>query len=85
MNATSVRATWVPPSPEDRNGIIQGYSVRVVGVHTDADFSLTINATEIIIGGLHPFYSYKFSVAAVTISHGPFSNPFKLMIPPLGA
>ncbi len=84
INATSVIASWVPPPPEDRNGIIQGYSIRVVGVHTDEDFSLTINATEISVGLLHPFYSYKFSVAAITISHGPFSNPFTLMMPPLG-
>ena len=84
MNATSVIVTWIPPPPEDRNGIIQSFTIRVVGVHTDEDFTRSINATEISIKNLHPFYSYKFTVAAVTVSHGPFSNPITLMMPPLG-
>lgn len=84
MNATTVLVTWIPPLPEDRNGIIQSFTIRVVGVHTLEDFSRSINATEITIGSLHPFYSYRFSVATVTISHGPFSNPIMLMMPPLG-
>ena len=84
INATSVVVTWVPPPPEDRNGIIQGFTVRVVGTHTGEDSRVTVNSTETTIGNLHPFYSYKFTVATVTIAHGPFSNPITLMMPPLG-
>lgn len=84
LNATTVVVSWTPPLPEHRNGIIQGYTIRVVGVHTPEDFTLSVNSTETMIGSLHPFYSYKYTVAAVTISHGPFSNPVTVMIPPLG-
>ena len=84
VNATAVVVSWAPPPEEHRNGIIQGYTIRVVGLHTPEDFTLGISSTETIIGSLHPFYSYKFTVAAVTISHGPFSNPVTVMIPPLG-
>ncbi len=83
-NASTVIVSWVPPAEEDRNGVIQGYTVRVVGVHTEEDFTLSVSTTETVIGGLHPFYSYKFTVATVTISHGPFSNPVTIMMPPLG-
>ena len=83
-NASTVIVSWSPPLEEDRNGIIQGYTVRVVGVHTDEDFTLSVSTTAAIVGGLHPFYSYKFRVAAVTILHGPFSNPKTAMMPPFG-
>ena len=83
-NASAVVISWIPPPVEDRNGIIQGYTIRVVGVHTEEDFTLGATTTETMIGGLHPFYSYKFTVATVTISHGPFSNPVTVMMPPLG-
>ena len=53
-------------------------------MNNEEDFTRSINATEIIIGYLHPFYSYRVTVATVTISHGPFSNPLTFMMPPLG-
>ena len=84
LNATTALASWSPPLPEHRNGIVQGYTVRVVGVHTREDFTTSVNATESVIGSLHPFYSYKMTVAAITISHGPFSNPVTVEMPPLG-
>ena len=83
-NATTVVVSWLPPRAEDRNGVIQGYTLRVVGVHTREDFTQSINLTDITISGLHPFYTYKFTVAAFTISLGPFSNPKTLMMPSLG-
>ena len=84
LNATTALASWSPPLPEHRNGIIQGYTLRVVGVHTEEDFTLSVAGAETTVGGLHPFYSYKITVAAVTISHGPFSNPITVEMPPLG-
>jgi hypothetical protein len=84
LNATAVSVTWDPPPPEHRNGIIQGFSIRVVGVHTPEDYTVSTISTDTLIRGLHPFYSYKFTVAAVTTSHGPFSNPITVMIPPFG-
>ena len=83
-NATTVLVSWVPPPPEERNGIVQGYSVQVVGVNTEEELTYNINATEIIIGSLHPFYSYRVTVATVTIAHGPFSNPLTFKMPPFG-
>ena len=83
-NASTVVVSWSPPPPEHRNGIIQSYTVRVVGTHTGEDFTLSTSSTSITVGSLHPFYTYRFTVAAVTVSEGPFSNPSTVMMPPLG-
>lgn len=75
---------WIPPPAEERNGIIQGFTVRIVGVNTEEEFTRSINATEIVVGSFHPFYSYRVTVAAVTISLGPFSTPLTFTMPPFG-
>lgn len=82
LNATSVQILWQPPPPEQRNGIIAGYAVRMVGLHSgeNIEFPLT-NSTEMAIEGLHPFYAYRFSVAAFTVGLGPFSNAVTQKLP----
>ena len=84
VNATLVVIAWLPPPQEDQNGIIQSYMIRIVGVHSEEDFTITTNFTEISVGNLHPFYSYKFTVAAVTLSRGPYSMPVTVAMPSLG-
>lgn len=82
VNATSVQISWQSPPPEHRNGIIAGYAVRMVGLHSgdNIDFPLT-NGTEMVVEGLHPFYAYRFSVAAFTVGLGPFSNAVTQKLP----
>lgn len=60
--------------------------VRVKGVHTLEDSTFSVITTEATIGDLHPFYSYNFSLATVTSSHGagPFGEPVIVMMPSLG-
>ena len=82
LNPTSVLVTWQPPLPEHRNGIIMGYAVRMVGLHSEVneEFPLT-NSTEMVVEDLHPFYAYRFSVAAFTVGLGPFSNTVTQKLP----
>lgn len=84
LNATSATVSWSPPPPEHQNGIIQSYTIRVEGVHTQEDFDLSTNSTEVVVGNLRPFYSYRFIVAAITISHGPYSAPITVAMPSQG-
>jgi receptor-type tyrosine-protein phosphatase Q len=84
VNATTVVVLWKPPHQEDRNGIIQNYTLRILGVHTEDDFTISTSDTEITVGNLRPFYSYKFMVAAVTTSPGPFSTAITVAMPSLG-
>ena len=74
LNPMSVLVSWQPPLPEHRNGIIVGYAVQMVGLHSEdnMEFPLT-NETEMVVEGIHPFYACKFSVAAFTVGLRPFS------------
>ena len=84
LNASSAYLSWIPPPLEDRNGIIIGYVVRVSGVNTDEEIELSVVDLHTTVVGLHPFYSYRFSVAAVTVATGPFNNPIGLSLPESG-
>ena len=63
---------WEPP--QDPNGLIHGYRVNVTEVETGRMFQLSTNTTSIVIGFLHPYYTYNCTVVAVTIAPGPFSS-----------
>ena len=56
VDARSVQLTWAPPPLQHWNGIIIGYVIRVVGVHTEEDYHLPLtNGTSMVIKNLHPF------------------------------
>ena len=38
-------------------------------------FTLSTTHQQITIGSLHPYYIYHFSVSAVTVAPGPYSQP----------
>ena len=69
---------------EHQNGIIIGFIVRVSGVNTEEVIERTVTQFSNEVFELHPFYSYRFSVAAETIAPGPFSNPITLQLPESG-
>ena len=86
INSTSVQLSWEHPPPEAWNGVITGYVVRVMGLHTDDNYELSLtNDTEAVLEGLHPYYAYRFSIAAETVDVGPFSTAINLMLPAEGA
>ena len=72
LNSTHIYLTWEPP--EDPNGDIREYRVNVTEEETGRMFQVTTNTTSIIIGSLHPYYTYNCIVVAVTIAPGPFST-----------
>ena len=63
---------WEPP--QDPNGDIREYRVNVTEVETGRIFQLSTNTTSIIIGFLHPYYTYNCTVVPVTNVPGPFSS-----------
>ena len=75
VNSTSVDLSWSPPPTEHHNGIIRYYIVRVVEEDTGEMFSLSSTHQQITVGSLHPYYIYHFSVSAVTVGPGPYSEP----------
>ena len=75
INSTSVHLSWLGPDEDQHNGDIRHYSIRIVQVHSGREFQLNSTNTTSIYTSLHPAYTYSFTVAAVTVEIGPYSNP----------
>ena len=73
VTSTSVDLSWSPPPTEHHNGIIRHYTVRVVVQDTGEIFTHPTVGLSIIVGSLHPYYTYNFSISAVTVAPGPYS------------
>ena len=84
LSPTSVNMSWLPPLREYWNGIIIHYIVRVSGVNSEEELELYVVEMSLVIPRLHPFYSYKFSVAAETVAPGPFNDPITIKMPESG-
>ncbi|CAI8037191.1 Phosphatidylinositol phosphatase PTPRQ [Geodia barretti] len=75
LSSTSIHLQWEPPSFEEQNGDIESYKVLCFSVQNDPLLlSYTTTTTDITITGLHPYYTYKCNVSAVTVGGGPFSR-----------
>ena len=79
LNPSTVELTWMPPSIEDRNGIIRYYWIHIHEKNmSDAPFQLIreirVNSSPASIADLHPSYQYQLSISAVTVHSGPFDN-----------
>ena len=75
VTSSSVDLSWSPPPTEHHNGIIRQYTVRVVVQDTGEIYSHSTAQLSITVGDLHPYYTYNFSIAAVTVAPGPYSEP----------
>ena len=75
LSSTAIEISWYPPRSENRNGIIRQYFINITTIITGDTWQLTTVDTNATVGSLHPFYSYSITVAAETISLGPFTSP----------
>ena len=74
LDSNRAECSWQPPLAEEVNGIVTGFIIRVTGQDSDEMIELQANGTNLQIESLHPFYSYVFTVAALTeAGTGPFS------------
>ena len=76
QTSTSLTLSWAPLPPENRNGIITGYSINVT--HNNTGNSMHLSSTEefIIVESLSPYTVYLCSVAAQTaVGLGPYTPP----------
>ena len=84
VDARSLHVTWSPPPAESRNGMIIEYVVSISAQETAEQFeqSTTGDMSSLVIGGLHPDYTYSYTVAAGTgIGRGPFSTFRSIKMP----
>ena len=65
--STTAELSWSPVPVEKQNGIITGYTVKVVGPDSPREIPVQgAGTTSVEIPGLRPFTSYTFNVSAMT-------------------
>ena len=80
-NPTTLALSWQPPSLENQNGIIIHYRVNITEMETGRLLLFTAVNTSLSVSGLHPFYTYNCTVAAVTVGLGPYSASVVVQTP----
>ena len=75
---------WQPPLFEERNGIVRLYAINVTELESEIVEQRVIIDQTITITSLHPYYVYRYSVAAQTIALGPFSESTLIQMPEAG-
>ena len=81
VNSTTIQLQWEPPQLADQNGVIRSYHINISVTETGSVFQLTSETNSLNISGLHPYYTYTITVAAVTIGPGPYSAAFTVTMP----
>ena len=85
VNSTSLLLSWSELPPSDRNGIISEYAILLTHVKRREDTEYSVVTAPCTITNLHPDYTYRGRVAAVTvIGTGPFSFPSEVRLPEAG-
>lgn len=84
LNATNAFLSWDPPPPEHQNGVIEQYHITITVTETGEMLKHLSTYNSTVIGQLHPFYTYMFSVAAETVAVGPYSSQISLKMPEAG-
>lgn len=76
LSSSYIKLTWMPPPPHNQNGIIREYTINYYVSETRERITKRSpeNSTSAIVTDLHPYYTYSFQVAAVTIGDGPLST-----------
>ena len=57
-----------------QNGYIVQYRVTITETETNTVSRSNVTGTSLTVTSLHPYYVYMFSVAAVTVGIGPYSD-----------
>ena len=84
LSPTELYITWQPPVFSQQNGIIRSYMLIVSILERGTSEQQTSSEPQLMLQDLHPFYTYSFFIAAVTIGPGPFSEIFNIQMPEAG-
>ena len=77
VSSSSIRITWIPPLPEQQNGVIRAYHINVSEVQDGngdgamMQFETDGLTTIFIVNSLHPYYIYRIKISAYTVGLGP--------------
>ena len=80
-NTTTLTLSWRPPSQRFHNGIIRSYRINITEVLTGTLMHFSTSTTSLAVPALHPYYEYEYTVAAYTVSVGPYSSVNRVQMP----
>ncbi len=81
IDSRTIELSWTPPKPSDHNGIIREYHIKIYESETETEYYHVTSSISLIISSFHPDYTYEWSVAAVTVSMGPYSYALNVTTP----
>lgn len=79
VTSNSVKLFWDPPSVSDHNGLIRNYIIKQTEISTGAVKYYYATDASFVATALHPYYNYSYSVAAVTVAPGPYSDSIAVL------
>ena len=74
----SLSLYWSPLPSQHRNGRVRYYRVNITDVLTNAVRWFIARRTRLTASFLHPYSTYRCTVAAVTVAQGPQSAPITI-------
>ena len=86
LSPYSLSISWQAPPPDSQNGEIRYYTIKMLEEETDTQtwLSTSNSSTNITVESLHPYYSYRVSVAAFSVGLGPYSLQTSVQMPEAG-
>lgn len=84
LSARELNITWLPPVLAEQNGVIRSYILNISITEIGSSQVLMSDQPQLMLENLHPFYTYSFLIAAVTISPGPYSEILTIQMPQAG-
>lgn len=83
VSSTSIILFWEPPLISEQNGLIRYYNISITdsSIGTQNIYQVSSEHTQLIVASLHPYHSFKCSVAAATISVGVQTMPIVINTP----
>ena len=85
VSTHSFRVAWTPPPVHTHNGILRKGLLNATEVETGRVILHETTLHLVTLGNLHPFYTYHLTVAAVTVSAGPPTQPITIITLQTGA
>lgn len=75
IGSTYILLVWQPPRFDLQNGLIRQYIIEVIHNQTGLTYTVRTSSTnQHRLENLFPFTFYTFSIAAVTVGVGPYSQ-----------
>lgn len=75
ITSTSLTLQWITPQEDQLNGVLSRYIIELLEIDTNTSSNISASTdTELRLEPLHPFYTYRLRVLAVTVLPGPYSE-----------